>query len=371
MFNIVKLLVLSLGVLAHAGQSHAQGDVSRTASVKSSGTPIVIYEERLRTTNVNSRGWPTVRLLRKVGDSAPETLAEVGTVGEYPTGYQLSPDRRYLLINLESKLKILDLGSKAVTDLFVPKRQVLSMLYSPDGKEVLVWDQRYVPTDGINSYYLHRINMSDRTSQIAMQGESEDYRYLGAWRDDQRIILHLSHPHFSTPYFLDLSDKRIHKTPGNFNSGLQSKSGKLMAVGAGTIADPCNDMYGTTPNVYKIIDPVSGIARGNISSRNERLVVLAFSSDDREVLFLTETIPTSWEGCTKSQSRTFWRNRIGTNTTTQTRGPLSLPPGWNNDYLGISVRHDSKNRAWSIFFDERPVVTSKEPLRIIAQFYRG
>src|SRR3989344_2602074 len=120
-----------------------------------------------------SRLWPTEKILRKVGGATPETLAEVGKVGEYPNNYKLNPDKKFLLINLGSKLQILDLTTKELKDLFIPKGVVGSMSYSPDGTQLFIWDDKYLPQDGNNRYYIHRFTISSRKDEILKQGTRE------------------------------------------------------------------------------------------------------------------------------------------------------------------------------------------------------
>lgn len=337
-------------------------------SAKGKATPVIIFSKQISTIESGSRGWAVVRIMRKTGDAAPEVLAEVGSVGEYPGGYQISPDKKYLLINLESKIKILNLTNKELKDLFVPIRQVLGMSYSPDGSQLLIWDQKYVPLDKVNSYYVHKFTIVTRNDEVLHDGISEGPFFGDAWRHDGKVILLMPQGHSSTAYYFDLDTKKIVKSPVTENPGLLSKSGRVMAVVTGHTSDICNEMTGFSPAVYSFVDPVSGNSTGTISSKQSRVSVLAFSSDEKEVFYQSIKIPARSEEC-ETAERKYFRARIGTNEIYEINNPLALPLGWNNNYLGAVIHFDWKKRIWSLLVGDQPIFRSNSALQVIAEYY--
>lgn len=340
-----------------------------TETPKSEHLPVVIYTQQIKTTDNGSRTWPTVRILQKVGDVAPKILAEVGKVGEYPIGYQLSPDNKFLLVNLESKLQILNLATKELKDLFIPKRQVLSVSYSPDAKQLFIWDQKYAPTDGYNSYYVHLFILANQKDQILKQGTNATPFFGSVWRSDNKVVLSEAHGEFSTPWYFDLANNQISKTPGSFASGLVSQSGKTMAVVKDSVGDVCNDFSVSAFSVYNIIDPVSGGILGTIGGSGNRVSVLAFSSDDKEALYVAEKPWTNRDDCNKNAEKNYYKVEISSGRAAKLSNVSDVLKSWDVDYVGVTADYDYNKSTWSISVSGQPIITSDKELRLAGQFY--
>lgn len=343
--------------------------VSPTAEIPATEhLPVIIYSQQIKTTNNGSRTWPTVRILQKVGDAAPEILAEVGKVGEYPIGYQLSPDNKFLLVNLESKLQILNLATKELKDLFIPKRQVLSVSYSPDAKQLFIWDQKYAPGDGDNSYYVHLFTLANQKDQILKQGTNATPFFGSVWRSDNKVVLSEAHGEFSTPWYFDLANNQISKTPGSFASGLVSQSGKTMAVVKDSVGDACNDFSGSAFSVYNIIDPVSGGILGTIGGSGNRVSVLAFSSNDREALYVAEKPWTNRDDCNKNAEKNYYKVEISSGQAAKLLNVSDVLKSWDVNYVGATADYDYNKSTWSISVSGQRIITSDKELRLAGQF---
>lgn len=331
--------------------------------------PVVIYTERIKTTDDNSRSWPTVKIMRKVGDAEPEVLAEIGKVGEYPNSFQLSPDKKFLLVNLESKLQILNLETKELRDLFTPKRQVLSVSYSPDAKQLFIWDQKYASRDEDRSYYVHLLTLENQQDQIVKQGNSVRPFFGSVWRNDDKVLLSEAHGEFSRPWYYNLTNNQLSETPGSFASGLVSESGKVMAVVKDRTDDICNDFSGDAPSVYNVIDPVSGDILGTIGSSGNRVSVLAFSPDDNEALYVTEKPWTNQDDCNKDPEKNYFKAQISSGQATKLSNVADVLESWNVNYVGATVEYDYDKSIWSILINNQQIITSDKELRLVAQFY--
>jgi hypothetical protein len=342
---------------------------TETPNSQAEHLPVVIYTQQVKTTNNGSRTWPTVRILRKVGDLEPEVLAEVGKVGEHPNDFQLSPDNKFLLVNLESKLQILNLSTKELKDLFIPKRQVLSVSYSPDAKQLFIWDQKYAPTEGNNSYYVHLFTLADQKDQIIKQGTNASPFFGSVWRSDNKVILSEARGEFSRPWYFDLSNNQMSKTPGNFVCGLISKSGKAMAVVKDQVGDVCNDFGGSTYSIYNVIDPVSGNILGTIGGSGNIVSVLAFSSDDKEAVYQAEKPWTNRDDCNKTPERNYYKVQISSGQATKLSNVADVLKSWNVNYVGATAEYDYNKSTWSILVNSQPIITSDKELRLVGQFY--
>ncbi|MDD3723847.1 MAG: hypothetical protein PHW92_15450 [Lutibacter sp.] len=342
---------------------------TETPNSQSGHLPVVIYMQQVKTISNGSRTWPTVKILRKVGNEEPEILAEVGKVGEYPNNFKLSPDNKFLLVNLESKLQILNLTTKELKDLFIPKRQVLSVSYSPDEKQLFIWDQKYAPTDGNNSYYVHLFTLADQKDQIIKQGSNASAFFGSVWRNDNKVILNEALGEFSRPWYFDLNNNQMFKTMVDFASGFTSESGKAMAVVKDSVVDVCNDFSGSASSVYNIIDPVSGNILGTIGGSGNRVSVLAISSDDEEAVYQAEKPWTNRDDCSKTPERNYYKVQISSGKVTKLSNVADVLKSWNVNYVGATAEYDYNKSTWSIFINGQPIITSDKELRLVGQFF--
>lgn len=331
--------------------------------------PVIMYYQYIKTIGDSPEKWPIVKILQKIGNMEPEYLADVGGVGEYPDNFQLSPDKKFLLINLRSKLQILNLTTKELKDLFTPKRQVSSVSYSPDGKQLLIWDQKYGPIDGNNSYYVHLFTFASKKDQILTQGTNISSFFGTKWRDDNKIILEEAHGEFSTPYYFDLTNNQISKTPGNFNSGLLSPSGKVMAVVKESVHDVCNDFSESASSVYNIINPVSGKILGTIGGSGNSVSVLAFSPDDEYALYVAEKPWANRDDCNKKIEKSYYKVRIASGQSTKSLNYSDILKSWNKDYIGATQNYNPNKSTWSVNINDQAIITSDKEFFIIGEFY--
>ncbi|MCB9802984.1 hypothetical protein H6761_03135 [Candidatus Nomurabacteria bacterium] len=330
-------------------------------------TPVLIYIQEIVKTGSDSRAWPTVQIIGKVGDSDPELLAEVGKEDEYPVGYKLSPDNKSLLINLESKLQILNLVTKELKDLFVPKQQVASISYSPDGKQLFIWDQKYGQQNG--EYYAHIFDIITHKDQILKQGNIEGSFFSVAWRDDGNVTMYKAMGDFARSYYFNLATNELRETPNSYTTGVVSTSGKLMSTIKKHIPDICNDMSGSAPSLYNIIDPVSGNVLGMVGKANYSVDIIAFSSDDKEVFYRAGKPWTNREDCDKNIENKYFTTLINTGESNVVINPSEIISSWAGNYIGASSKYNYKENTWSILINDEPLITSDKRLQIAGQFY--
>ena len=344
--------------------------------VTSSTTPAatsslaIIYTEQEKEVESNGRYWPTIKVLRKVGSSEPEVLAEVGKVGEYPNSFELSPDKKFLLINLESKLQIMDLKTKELKDLFIPKREVLSISYSPDRTQLFIWDQKYVPQDGDTSYFVHRFTIATGEDKILAQGKDQGPFFGETWRNDNKVILVEPHGEGSALYYFDLKNNRIIKTPGNYAFGTMSESGKLMAIAKNFISDVCDQLGGNSPDNLSIIDPVSGKVVGGVGKSHNRVTVMAFSPDDTEVLYKTEKPGEKIENCNKTTDKKYFKAQITTGKGMAVENPAEVFSDWSKEYADVTTVWNSEERTGTILVNGQSAITSDTTLSLVGYYHQ-
>ncbi len=334
-------------------------------AVSSSPLPVtLLYTEVSNTILTSTRLYEVDNIYRKVGDAKPELLATVGKIGEFPVSFTLSPDKKTLLINLESKLQTLDLTSKTLTTVFTPKNQVFGVVYSPDGTRLFVWDQK----DDSRNYSIHDFNLGSKKDTILTQGTVDQFAYYPLhWRKDNIVVIGVGKGEFSTMASYNIATKKLVTTSGDPALGTLSQTGMRMATTGETIEDICNDFSGSTSSSQKIIDPISAKEYATIGSGTKDLSIIAFSPDDKSVAYSEVPPTTTKSDCDKSQAKTYYQTSVdSTGTATQVDNINALLNSWG---LGENVYTSSKDgKSYSIYEQGKITVSSDHYLRIISAF---
>lgn len=264
---------------------------------------IVIYSKEVSEQVTSSRGWPTVSIFRKVNDQAPELLATVGKVGEYPIDFVITPDKKYLLINLESKLQILDLANKELKDLIIAKEQIEALAFSPDKTQLFIWDQKYA---GASQYYARIYDFKTQKEKTVGEGQYNGSFIRGNWRDDNKVILALAQGEYSGAWYYDLSSNKLFPTPEKLEYGFLSDNAKMMAVTNSSVNNICNEMSGSAVSTYRIVEPITGQEYAKVGDSTKASYILAFSPDNKQILYSAESTAKTREDCDKKQPVSYF-----------------------------------------------------------------
>lgn len=330
--------------------------------------PVLLYAKQLYKTSDGGRAYPTVQILRKIGNNESEVLAQVGKVGEYPYYHSMSPDNKFLLINLESKLQILDLETKELEDLFIPKKQVASVSYSPDGTEIFIVDQKYGTSD--KEYHVYILDLASREYELLKTGEAEDYLFGKIWRDDNVVTMKAARGGYAPMYFFDIANNDLQSLGLNYSIGVASLDGHVMAVRQEDVPNICNEHSGAAISLYYVIDPVSGFPHGSsIGREGYHNEVMAFSPDRKEVMYYSRKPWTDREDCDKEAERKYYIQEIGTSNIEEIDNPTEIKNSWGYDDIGASLQYDYEERSWTILMGEEPLIKSGGNLDIIGQFF--
>lgn len=305
-FILLALIAVFLVFLFGCKQMPSGEETSTTPAVSEStestelgaSTVVLLYTEEVSSIDYQGRSWSTVKIWQKAGDAEPEVVVEkIGKVGEYPIGFVISPDNENLLINLESKLQILDLETKELKDLFTPKKEVGSFEFSEDGKKLLVWDQKYATDD--YEYFLSELNLADGTSEVLMNGVTEGTYAITKWVDDSLVLLKWLGGEVTNSAYINLEGKIFNITP-TANSGgdfSDSSTGRYIYFSTDWVTDPCNDMMGGGPSVFAVADPVTGKKVNSFGDKTMLTSVVSFSADDSKVLYRVAKPADSYDQC--------------------------------------------------------------------------
>mgnify|MGYP002336219533 CR=1 FL=1 len=351
-----------------------QVDLTQDTPWAAEKTPVLIYREEIGSTDgPTGRGFPTVKIWRKVGSEPHEELAVVGKVNEFPNEVIISPNKRSLLINLESKLQLLDLETKEVKDIFTPRKSTyLTPVFSPDGKELFIWDQFYAKED--KEYFVYRLNLETLVSTLITSGDNGSVFGPVVWRDDNKVVMYEPLGEFARSWYFDLSTNKIIQTPYSDMYGFVSNDGKSMSIVSDWVDDICNEFSGSAWSGYKIIDPVSGAIQGRLKQQGKPTSIAAFSPDKKQILYVTGENVTDQNQCsTESDSPTthYISNYNGGNAK-KIRYDLfmKLVNHWGYDTIGAAVKYNYQNNSSAIYLNETLVVSSDKELGIIAEYFK-
>lgn len=343
--------------------------------------PTIFYTQEVSSVEANDRIWPTVNIYRKVGSQQPELLAKnIGKVGEYPIKFTLSPDKNLMVINLEKNLKLLDVRTKKITDLFTSKYQSRSVVFSPDGNNILVWDQ----STTANKYAVERLSLSDGESETLLAGTPNKNWPLGfsfkKWRNDNRVVMSLtSGSEFTAPYYFDISSKTIAKTPhtGSVDSFETSNSGDLIALPGDHIDDSCNEFSGTSTNKLDLLNPITGDKKFELKNKGKKIELVSFSPDSQEVLYVSFRVghspvkPRSIECKSYQSTPDYYRINLSNGEHSQVDDPQSVLKEWKSQTLLAKVETTNDLTEDKIIFKGEAIVSAEgQTLEIIAQYYQ-
>lgn len=258
---------------------------SSTSTIIEKSKSVLIYAEKISEVNNRDRSWATLRIYRVINNGEPEILVpSIGQVGEYPSDFLLSPDKKSILVNLETKLVMIDLATKEVKDVFKFDQggNYRGLSYSPDGKKLFVWDQKYVSNVGNYSVYTYDFMTKEKT--ILKSGSTNSISMVVLkWRNDDKVILAEPQGEFAELWVFDLNNKTFVKKEGGAYQ--LNESGMLMATPYSTVNDPCNGLSGTDTGGYKLIDPATLALKDQIDGNGKAVSIIEMSPQGDQVIY--------------------------------------------------------------------------------------
>ncbi|MCW1949239.1 MAG: hypothetical protein KIH89_002205 [Candidatus Shapirobacteria bacterium] len=332
--------------------------------------PVIVYTQKINTIKTTDRLWDVVQIYKKTGTNPPELLAEVGKVGEMPTNFKISPDKKSLIINLESKLQILNLSTKELKDLYIPDNKWSSFSFSPDSNKLFIIDQYYPPTSTNQKYYIRTLNISDQSIQTIKEDTSDSIFSPLVWRNDNKVLVEEPRGDFSEFLYFDLDSKKLSKVPNSDIVGPVSESGYIMAIPNGNVGNICNEFSGSTTSKYKIIEPVSGKILREIGDSNLMTSIIAFSPDDKEVIYSAEKAWINKNDCDKNPEKIYYKAEISSGKIEKISNPNEVINNWSNNYLyATHIYSQSSPNTNHILINDQPIITSDKELYLIDGFY--
>jgi hypothetical protein len=312
--------------------SAVASDLPTTTAKPSTGTVTLYYEVvKFDESTTDQRRYPTYTLYKAVsGSSKSEELANIGGIGQYPTSFELSHDKKTLYINTEKKVQALDLGTKKLTDVVTAKSGIGSIVLSPDDKDLLIWDEEYATSD---TYTVRRVNLATKSETTVLSGKTADVQgsyILEAWRSDNKVLLMRAQGEVSHNSYLDLATKKITDQESTTNAGILSQDNTLFTVIEESVDDICNNFSVSAFSTRSIIDRITEKQISSFGNKDRAVNPLAFSNDNSEVLYTESTPWTKAEDCSKTPTETYYKTDVQTGkNVTKVTDVESLLKTWN------------------------------------------
>jgi len=312
----------------------------KQTNIPAPGVPnslVLLYKTQAKSSQDASRSYPTEHIWRKVGNSAPELIATVGQVGEYPANFAVSPKHTYIAVNLEKAVDVINIQTKEKKRIYTTDQWVSGTTFSPDETQLLVSDGSLYYNDGPSTPKLVVISVSDGTiSKTIPSTFNEDSGDLSPelWRADD-VLFHWNivpkdcGSAFGYGYY-------------NLSSGLRGRDAadRLSLDGYVGIGDAIETIpfpfqaEMCTPNELAtkvaVVEPVVGTILGIVGNSGRPFQFVAFSPDNNEVLFTNPLSMETYEDYYGYQaSEEYFRQIIDMNTVpVKVEDPAALLVSW-------------------------------------------
>jgi hypothetical protein len=98
--------------------------------------------------------------------------------------------------------------------------------------------------------------------------------------------------------------------------------------------------------------------------------VVAFSPDDREVLYYSEKLWENSSDCGKNAQKSYFKKDISTNTISSVADPMQILSAWNSGGFLSTQEKDPDSSMWTLKFNNQAILTSDMDIRVIAEYYQ-
>jgi len=287
-----------------------QSPVKNVSQYEEKQQPVLIYSEKISEVEGNNRGYPVLAIYKKVGDNPAVKITTVGALAEYPSNFTLSPNKKLIAVNLETKLVVID--SATGIEIFTHTPQFTiggKTAFSPDSTQIAFVDgNTYVQTDFVS---LYTANLE--TSEVRKLNSQTEILYseVTAWRPDNVLLLNLvvgKGCHTGSQSFFDTVSKEFTTLPygtvgkwSNDSTYLPKSEKSILPTVCSKIGNMCEGVYSVTTN-YTVVDPVTEKIAGSFGDSNSVTIAIAFKNDNTSVLYKTTPVPKTELQCESN----FW-----------------------------------------------------------------
>ncbi len=335
---------------------------------------VVIYDEYSR--SGKSENGNDHKIWQKIEGDKPELLLTIEDI-KFSPEFKLSPGKLFLIINLMDKLQAFDLKERSYTDLFIPRKEISGVVFSPDGEKMLIWDQANAfDKEDNREFFIHLLDWKTGKLQFSKKGFRDEHFFEPLlWRKDDKIFLDSPWGEGASLFYYDLASGEIIDLEKNIGIGFNLYGdGDLFLSNSFDSVDICNEFSGVAEDGFEITDPISNEPKGRIERINRDVIEIAFSPDQSQALLLGKELFSNKKDCDREPRidfflKDFSKDRLKEITSREYYSTLKK---WNKNDIGASVDYSERNHARmvTLFIQNKPVVESAGDLRILNQFYR-
>jgi hypothetical protein len=282
-----------------------------------SDSNVVIYSVEDSKIRGEGRSYPVLSLYKKYGGANSIKFATVGAVGEYPIQFAVSPNKKKVAVNLESKLILIDVGSGEKETIYTPKFVVGGRIaFSPDSSKVAFVDGNYyVETENVTLYTYDLIQ-----KKLIEQITSQDLTFIDVdnWRTDNILLVSVTAPKgcAQANYKLfDLNNKSFTSLP-TISFASRSIDGQYVIQSVDKIRPPvcedsaqenmCSEIVYYFTRKMSVSDPVKNVSLGNFGDGSQAVGFIALSPKADQVLYAISPMPTITEQCDSNLRNTTY-----------------------------------------------------------------
>lgn len=344
--------------------------------------PVLIYSEQTSFIHGEGRSFPVLDIYKKVGDNPPTKITTIGANNEYAAGFAVSPDKKLLVINLESKLVVIDLSSGDEILSYTPESKIGSNIaFSPDSKQIAYVDGDLYDTN-VTSRTLNTIDVDTKNVTILYNDTEQKFSDVLAWRTDNNLLLHLAIGKGCTTgneYSFNVATKTLTLLPYD-TWGLWTKDNIYLAKYSSTTSPVACSNYGEMcgydlKTTFDVIDPVTNKKLGFFGDVNSVSTPIAFSSDGKSILYKSKQLPKTENECAYSyvdsadiETTVYSVKDLSTNTVKIITDVQQVLKDWHAHTVYAYINY--KDSSYGINIGEKTLVTSSETQKhIIDQYY--
>lgn len=320
---------------------------------------VLIYSSTASSTLTENRLWQNINIWKKVGNTAPELVGRVGSIGEYAAAEVVSPTHNYVAVNLEQSVDIIDLQTKQKRRVLSQAEWVIGMTFSLDGSKLFITDGATFASNPIKKF--HTIDLATGVDTVLTPDQSIPEIDPMVWRNDG-MLLYYPVSYKDCGSSMESFSFATGKSTLSFEKyGLSADGMAALGKEIESLPNPEDGMCtpSVIPTIVSVVDPVSGKMLGAIGKSGEPLTFIAFSPDNTKVLYKTSL---------NQRDYTYYLQDVSITTKPAiVSDPNALLASWKSNTGPVSYASQNEDRR-SLYVDHKPIVTlEKEPSQLTSE----
>ena len=307
---------------------------------------VTLYWVEEYQTSERERSWPTKSVWIKKGAAAPEHLATVGKVGEYPARFLLSPDHKYIAIDLDHRIDLLEIATNKVQQLITLPNHVAGLTFAQDSSTLWVSEAGIYGQGDRAIYKIHSVDLATGQDTVRATGNNADIKgdlALYKVRDDGTVFYHtLTYTEGGPPPgALNLATGERRVVNGGYYMSMDGT--RALEPLENTPDTGCSEFGPSVARIrMKVVEPVTRQEFGTVGIANKAFLFIAFSPDAKEVLYATAPVPID---CSYQPADAYYRQAVTGEQPQKVTDPIALLKTWQSPQFGMDFERDQAGKA--------------------------